>query len=218
MHKLDTQVKHYKYDTGFISFQEAVIAGNYEYVDELYSAIANNTVVEFMYKPFTNEAKKRTVHPYFLKQYNNRWFLLGYNEGKESLSTFALDRIQGKIKPLSKTYILPDGIFNAQEYFKDIIGVTHYPGRPAEKIVIQCSGNVAPYILTKPIHTSQEIMQRCNDGGITISLFLKHNYELVNNLLGFGKDVTVLQPAALAEEIKMQAKEVLEKYGNNAPE
>lgn len=207
--KLDTQVKYGRTTKkNVIDLQQVVASIGYEHVDDLYDAIVEETAVELLYQPFNKEARSIVVHPYYLKQYNCRWFLFGFDESRNDISTFPLDRIQ-KIKPVSKIYILPDDIFNPDEYFKHIIGVTRYKDRPVEDIVLQFSSNRAPYIATKPLHHSQEVVEEKEDGSILIKLKLIPNPELESLILSFGKDVVVLQPLSLTTEIKSQLKDAI---------
>jgi predicted DNA-binding transcriptional regulator YafY len=213
LQKLDTQLKYYRNKhKNVISFQQNVASNGHEHIRGLYDAITEESAVEFLYRPYEKTAERKIVHPYYLKQYNNRWYLFGCKDGWNSVSCFALDRIQPVIKKVAVPFLPSDGIFNPCEYFKNIIGVTIYPAAPLEEIILQFSSYRAPYVLTKPLHESQQLLQTLKDGSIKISLHLIRNLELEDLILGFGKDVTVLQPKPFAEEIKEKAREIWEKY------
>lgn len=214
LYKLDTQVKYDRHNKKHvIDLQHVIASVGFEYVDDLYDAIMEETVIELCYQPFGEAARVRSVHAYYLKQYNGRWFLFGYDEQREGMSTFALDRIVGKIKGTRIAYKPSDGIFDADDYFRHIIGVTRLAGVPVEEVVLQFSPARAPYIETKSLHNTQEVFRRHDDGGITVRLQLIPNFELESLILSFGKDVTVLSPLALVDAVRKQLEAMGERYG-----
>lgn len=209
---LDAQIKYHSSGGQQVIGLQTVVADGYNYLDDLYNCVINKRVIEIEYEPFEEKSLKKVVHPYFIKQYNNRWFLLGYDESRNDISNIPLDRIKGKLKPLNNDYKSPENIFNPDDFFKDIIGVTNRSDYPVEEIVLEFSQKRAPYILTKKIHESQHLLERKENGCIIISLRVKQNFELISLILGHGSQVTVLQPRSLAEEIKKQALEITKKY------
>ena len=146
------------------------------------------------------------IHPYFLKQYNNRWFLFGLNDYSKKISILALDRIDD----LKETRIdfIPNTIIDLDEYFKNIIGITKENG-PIENVRLQFSKNRFPYVETKPIHDSQRIIDH---GNRIIELNVIPNKELLTMILSFGNDVEVLSPLHLRGQIATILKGTLNKY------
>lgn len=138
------------------------------------------------------------IHPYLLKEYNNRWFLIAYNTELGKMSHLALDRII-TIKVKDRTFI-PIKEFDETVYFNNILGITLPENAQPEIIELIFSPQRAPYIKTKPIHPSQKIIAE-NQQGLTIQLNLVINKELISLLLGFGKDVQVIKPLSLKKEI-----------------
>ena len=208
---LDAQIKYHNGGQQVIGLQ-TLVADGYTYLDDLYNCIINKTVIEIEYEPFGEQSGKKVVHPYFIKQYNNRWFLLGYDDLRNDISNIPLDRIKGKLKPLTTDYKSPEDIFNPNDYFKDIIGVTNHADAPVEEIILEFTKIRAPYILTKKMHESQQILERKENGSVVITLHVKQNFELISLILGNGSQVTVLQPQTLVEEVKKQALEITQKY------
>ncbi len=137
---------------------------------------------------------------------------MGFDESRGGISNFPLDRIKSKPHWTSVSYKSPENIFHANDYFKDIIGVTNHSESQVENIILSFSRERAPYVLTKKIHESQEIVEKKKDGTTIIKLHVKQNFELKSFILSHGCAVTVLQPKSLAEEIKRQARETLGNY------
>jgi hypothetical protein len=211
--RLDQQIKFNSNKVGskVVGLQN-LVADGYQYLNDLYLSIIDKKVIAIKYEPFGDEVQNKIIHPYYIKQYNNRWFLLGFDETRGGISNFPLDRMKSKPEWLEILFKLPDNIFNPNEYFRDIIGVTNYADKPVEEVLLLFTKNSAPYIVSKKIHESQETIEIKEDGSVVIKLCVKQNFELKNYILGYGSAVTVLQPQTLRQEIKEQASEILSKY------
>ena len=71
----------------------------------------------------------------------------------------------------------------------------------------------ANYILTKPIHSSQRIVNINEaDNSMTFELEVVVNWELVSQLLGFGSGIKILEPASLAQQLSDIYKKALSQY------
>lgn len=207
--KLDSQIKYHRNkEASAISFQQTQAADGYQHVDDLYEAIIEQNVLEITYQPFNQEAETKTIHPYHLRQYNNRWFLFGYDEVRNAITTLALDRFTKKPKAVNKPYHSSEGLFDANTYFKNIIGVTRFEDAPVEEIKLVFTSKRAPYIVTKPLHETQ-LRTHLSDGSIEVTLQLSINNELKQLLLGFGADVKVIAPESLKTFVKAQAEKLL---------
>lgn len=181
-----------------------------EYISTLFQAILYRQVVNITYQDFkSNEPYEVLFHPYYLKQYNRRWFVLGYNPIEEVVTwNFALDRIKA-IEPTNAVY-RPNTI-DWEEYFEDIIGVTKPADAAIQEIVLWFAPETAPYILTKPIHGSQRKIHT-DENGLTIQLKLIPNFELVQTVLSFGDRVKVLAPDTLQTQLRAHLSRALQRY------
>lgn len=193
-----------------ISFDDNIDAEGRQYISKLFDAIVNKVVLSIRYKPFyVSEVVEHTVHPYYLKEYNNRWFLLGLDEYYHVLTTFALDRIL-TIDTIHKEYVVNDIDFT--EYFDDVIGVTVFPNEAVQKVKLWVDKEQYPYIRTKPLHGSQKVLRKLEDENVIIQIEVKENYELVQKILSFGEHMVVLEPAAIREKIRNMIKRAGENY------
>lgn len=163
------------------------------------ATITKEEVLEIEYKDFkSKEPFNLTFHPYYLKQYNNRWFVLGLNEELDITTwNLALDRIES-INQTRKKYKSTDIDWN--DYFYDIIGVTRFQDKEPETVVLEFSMGIAPYIETKPLHPSQK--SEWVDGKLRVTIKVIPNYELESLILSFGNAVSVLNPEALKRKIE----------------
>jgi len=180
-------------------------------LDILYQAIIKKVVVVITYKSFKSTIENTFhFHPFILKEFNNRWFLVGKKKLNFPVTNLALDRII-KVDFDFRTPYIEDN-FDAELFYKDVIGVTVNQGLRAEKIDLWIDAENAPYVVTKPFHHSQKLETTYDDGSIKISLQLKVNYEFERLLLGFGCGLKVLGPQKLRLRIVHNLSEALKKY------
>ncbi|MFT3682317.1 MAG: WYL domain-containing protein [Ferruginibacter sp.] len=184
-----------------IDFEKNELLAGIGWLDVLYKAIINETALQLAYQSFkARQASDIVFCPYLLKEYRNRWFVLGIKkEGKEIL-TLALDRIQSVEPATHQKFIAPKN-FDSNTYFDDIIGVTKNIGDTPRLIRFKASRQQSPYIITKPIHPSQKLEEKLPDG-VIFSITVIPNFELERELLGFGSGLKVLSPESLVKRLR----------------
>lgn len=183
------------------------------FINTIYQAIRNKQVLNINYKSFkAREERSNYYHPYLLKEYRNRWFVIvKANKGKQ-LITLALDRIIQLQVDENQTFVPYEGV-DFEKYYEDTLGVTKDEKSRANKVILFVDKNHAPYVITKPIHGSQQILNQDEDG-ITIRLDVVLNFELERELLGFGDHIEVISPRKFRDIIKKRLKKTLDKYKN----
>jgi predicted DNA-binding transcriptional regulator YafY len=194
--------------TNIVGFEQNPYLKGLNLFSDIFNAIVNKQTLRISYQKFGKESKEYIFHPYFLKQYNNRWFLFGicdHLKEKKSVTNLALDRIE-QIAYANIPYIENNNVeFN--EYFEDVIGVTVYE-KEVERIVLEVDNVLFPYVETKPLHGSQKIKER-NQATVTIELNLIINYELENLLLGYIDKIRIVAPDHLRERMVSRAEEAI---------
>jgi predicted DNA-binding transcriptional regulator YafY len=182
-----------------------------EFMTPLYQHIKDNLVIEIGYQSFkSKEPKKFVLHPYFLKQYNHRWYLVALSERFGNVGTYSLDRII-TVNPMPA--LRYDNCLNKShsEHFKDIIGVTLETGKEPVEIIASITPSQAPYIITKPIHDSQKVLEE-NENEITISIRILPNYEFYSTILSFGSSIKIVSPEFVREEVYNKLKIAYRNY------
>jgi len=184
-----------------ISFDRNQYLKGIEHIGRLYNAIQNNQVLKVSYHPYNAASPTQVIiHPYYLKQYNNRWFLFGFNPDKgKSDWNLALDRILS-IKESPEEFHFNQEI-DWKEYFEDIIGVTKPENGTLEDIELQFFGLTGKYVESKPIHGSQK-SKWIDPNVLEVKLQLIPNFEFERLLLSFGEGVQVIKPEELIRKIK----------------
>jgi predicted DNA-binding transcriptional regulator YafY len=198
-----------KVDT-IIGFDDNADLKGRSFIGELYQHILNKSVLTIVYQVFQKETQDLFfIHPYFLKQYNKRWYLFGWNEEVQKLFNLPLDRIVG-IETNKKKYI-PNKTTDFTEYFDDIIGVTKDEKEKIQDIVLLFNPSFANYIKTKPISPYQK-QTDLPDGSLEVRLKLIPNKELYALLLSYGSEVKIIKPKPLIDRIRKEYQLALDMY------
>jgi len=181
------------------------------YLDELYQAILKEVCIKVSYRSFrARSAATFIYHPYILKEFNNRWFVVGRREGREPIVTLALDRLESLTYDLSTPYTNRN--FDGDAYYEDTIGVTVMDEKAVKEVVLRIDRNNAPYVLTKPFHHSQTLVKREKDGSILIQLRVHLNFEFERLVLGFGDALEVESPKSFRHRIKRKLERAYQQY------
>jgi len=197
-------------ERGFINFRKAPEIKGTQYLDPVIKAIENRQVLRLYYLPFYEDKPYfNEVHPYLLKEHGFRWYLVGLNEFKGQLRTYALDRIRDLQEVTGIEYREPN--FNAADYFRYSIGIIAPRSEP-RLIKIAVQKTQAQYLITQPWHESQNIVEE-NDEQVIFSYRVHPTYEFKSLVLSLGKDAEVLEPEILRKEMIRELKEMMGKYG-----
>ena len=194
-----------------IGFQQNEQLKGLHFLSPIIDAITHQQVLIIEYHTYRNGGRdiSFTLHPYYVQQYNNRWFLIGKDQEEGELNNIALDRILELQKCEDIPYI-PNTDIDFEHYFDDVIGVSIPRENPAkEKLVIRIDKERFPYVTSKPIHASQQVISEAEG---LISLEVIPNLELDQQLLSFGKDIEIISPQWYREHIAEIARGMYEKY------
>lgn len=183
-----------------------------EHLDVLYQSILKELCLTITYRSF--KARKSSdipFHPYILKEFNNRWFVVGRKKRREPVLTLALDRISKITYNLDIPY--EKFGFDGDTYYENTIGVSVLNDTQIRKVHLRLDRHNAPYVLTKPFHHSQKVIEKQQeDGSVTISVKVHLNLEFERMILGFGDSIEVLKPSRLRKRIKNKLKRALSRY------
>jgi hypothetical protein len=183
-----------------------------------FKAISDKQVLRFDYQRFGQEPFTLVFHPQFLKEYNGRWFVFGEAD-REPYQAYnvPLDRIVGEVCEVDDVEYIPAPKGFYQEFFKNIIGVTHEKGAKVEEVIIRTKTEYQHgLLLTKPLHHSQtetlpfgEHDSQCYG---EVRLTIEPNRELRGRILLYGANLEVISPQSLRGQIKDTLKRQLVQY------
>lgn len=181
------------------------------YINPLYQAILRKMPLLIEYKSFKALKSQHSIYfPYLLKEYRNRWFIIVKPKKGPVLLTLALDRIIEFQELPNENFVEYQGI-DFDRYFDDLVGVTKSERDRAQKVILKVNKENSPYVLTKPIHHSQQLLSE-DEEGVIIRIDVVLNFELEREILGFGECMKVLGPRHLASRIKKRLDQSAAQY------
>ena len=183
-----------------------------DYLTPIHKAILDKKVLNIKYKSFKALLPEFiSFNPYILKEYNNRWFVVGKKTGKNQLLNLALDRIE-QMETDRTTAYEENKIADLTTYYDNVIGVTKGVNTQPANVTFWASRKHTPYILTKPLHASQTLVERHADGSADFNMKVCLNWELERVLLGFGDGIVVKSPRILVKRLKEHIENAYRNY------
>lgn len=185
-----------------IEFEEPTLRGR-KYLDKLYNYTHRKVFIKFLYKSFKMiEPEWKIVFPLQLREYNNRWYLIGWanKDGQIIIQNFPIDRIEQEPGETSEKFDYPQN-YDLNQHFSTIIGVTK--NGDSQSIVLKFHDDErAKYALTKQLHPNQQHEIDLADDKIILKFEVEINNELISKIMEYMPDVEVVSPMSLRETIK----------------
>jgi predicted DNA-binding transcriptional regulator YafY len=193
----------------YIQFERSTVHRGNEYLGPLLDAIRQHRTIRIQYQKFSDDAvKEYQLHPYLLKEYDNRWYLIGIEVNQNKYRTYGLERIQSL--ELAERGFKPDVDFSPSRFFQHSIGITEIAESPV-KIELSFIPTAGKYVMSQPIHSSQVLLKESKDS-IRIGLHVLLTQELFNRILQYGDQVEVVKPVRLRQMIKERLEKALDRY------
>lgn len=188
------------------------VPSSHQFLASIIQAIRDNRMIRVHYKGYRMEEDRFfDIEPYFIREFKRRWYLYGHKDYDKDRKPhmYALDRMLS-VEVLSDTFKMPEEI-NAREWFKTIYGVRKYDDMKTQKVLIKAYGKQVRYFRSLPLHSSQEEVETHRDYSV-FSYELAPDYDFIQDVLGFGDTVEVLEPNALRREIGSKVSRLNEMY------
>lgn len=197
---------------GKVFFEPRKASGT-EHLHGILHAIQNQFFIRFHHQKYWNEERTiREVIPLAIREFKNRWYLVGREEKDEIIRTYGMDRIshleisKRQFKSLS---------FDVENYFRHCFGIIR-PDDPkaiVEEVILQVEVIKGRYFKSLPLHPSQKILEEGKEY-ITLSISTYLTRDLVHELLSHGSEVKVLAPTRLQELVGGELKKGAGQYLN----
>ena len=185
-------------------------SGGREYLSQVIDGMEKRKLLKISYRSYNNPTlKEYLVEPYGLKQSSGRWYLISHIPDFESLTVFALDRIESMT--ITEESFDFDKDLEVNSYFDEVIGVNLEDEYDVEDVRLRIYGHQRHYIESLPLHKSQKLEKREKEFS-EYSFRLRPEYEFQHEILKIGRDAEVLSPQWLREEMEWQAEEMLKRY------
>lgn len=195
--------------TRFLQIEEPLRQTDSQWLEPILQAIVNKSVLRIAYHPFGREEKEHLISAYLLKEYHNRWYLVGHSERANNILVMALDRIQ-KMEQTKELYVYPAS-FKPEDFFRYSFGITQIHGEEPERVVLSFTPHQAQYILSQPLHHSQKLIKE-NQKEMQVEYLVYLSHELTMSILSYGANVKVIEPQKLKDRIADAIKEMSKLY------
>jgi predicted DNA-binding transcriptional regulator YafY len=195
----------------FIQFESAPHAAGSEHLAPLLSAIRERAEIAFDYQKFSDssgQSTRHSLHPYLLKEYRNRWYLIGWEPAKNHIRTYGCDRMSDLLVHEEVRFELRSD-FNPEHHFKHALGITVLGERQPVRVEFLCDDVLAKYLGSQPLHPSQSI--RHTSTGIHVTLEVMPTFELQQWLLAHANELTLLSPSSIRTSIVSQLQRALDR-------
>lgn len=210
VHKIDTALKvdygqpkknHYP----IIDIERPSAHKGFQYFEFFTEAGQNRNPVSFVHYSYDKRKFSAVIlHTYMLKEFHNRWYVIGYSEKHKEVRTFGIDRIYDPLM-LNRQFI-EDKKFDADYFLKDLYGVLPLKGRKKQRINFRVNSRLSNYFLANPMHHSQQIIKYHEYGAIDFRIEVVPTLELLNDFFMHSTKLVVLSPDWIKEEIKLMNK------------
>ncbi len=194
---------------GKVEFEKVEQIMGSRYLNSILEALKNRKVLKIWYKKFFKTEKElHVVHPYLLKEYRNRWYVIGYNPARNGIRSYGLDRIESMRADEQEAFF--ETGFDGKDYYRNVIGVSVIKGDPVD-IRIAFSQKQARYVITQPLHQSQKEIGTEGER-IIFSFHLVPNFEFFAHILSWGAEVEVIAPAEIRKKVLELARGIVARY------
>lgn len=195
--------------SGRVSVEE--IPSGQRYLTAVMDAMTDNLEIRIRHRKYTgNEISTYTLRPYAVKESARRWYIVAYCIEREGMRVYGMDRIVD-MEITGRHFDMPED-FDVDVLFRNSFGV-YLPDRKPEEIIFRAPEKEARYLEDLPLHHSQKVISR-DEGTVTFSIFACPDTSLVMELLRLGPGIEVTGPEGLREQIVLQLRKALEKYGD----
>lgn len=176
----------------------------------LLHAIKNRLKIKFTYQKFwEEEISYRIVEPYALKEFKNRWYIVGKDLKDSHVKSFALDRLTN-LEITNQNYLYPKD-YSVENSYRNCFGIISPNDEEPQDIILSFDPFQGKYIKTLPLHDTQQILADNNDE-LKIKLKLYLTDDLLMELLSYGDNMRVIEPKSLADQIKIAHERAYKQY------
>lgn len=182
------------------------IPSGQKFLSPIIEAMRDGVTIEITYHSFWKESQyTRSVEPYFVKIFRQRWYMVARDCVKDAIRVYALDRILD-LHTTDIAFKMPDD-FEPEEYFYHSFGIIRDDRYPPEFIELKVLDSKRRYFRSLPLHHSQEEIVTEKDYSI-FRYYLSPTYDFKQEILSHGYEVEVISPDSLKGEIRWIAETI----------
>jgi predicted DNA-binding transcriptional regulator YafY len=187
---------------------------DYRHLETVFNAIYEEHYLDIEYRKFGTEAvQTHCICPLLLKEYRNRWYVIGVEVGVDppKFKNWGLDRMVSCYKR-TNGFSRSAFCFSAQDFFQHAIGITVPDNQQPALVRLRFDATQYEYLQTRPIHHSQRVIYQPVAPYFELEINVYLTYELEERLLGYAQLVEVLEPLSLRQALHQRLIDTLNKY------
>lgn len=154
-----------------------------------------------------DEHTERTVSPQRVVHYREAWYVDVWDESKDALRSFSIDRISRASVLDEQALDVDDAVLD--EHYRSAYGI--FGGKADKLAVLRFTPERARWVSEEKWHSGQE-GKWMDDGSFELRIPYYDSRELVLDIMRHGADVQVLAPDALREQVANEIKRALAQY------
>ena len=162
------------------------------------SAVLGRKTLSFDYRArSTDEKTRRTVSPQRITHYRDNWYLDAWDEDREALRSFAVDRISAAKTGDGAARDIADP--DLDEHLASSYGI--FSGTPKHWATILFTPKAARWVADERWHSQQQ-GRFLPDGRYELKVPYSNSRELLMDVLHYGSDAEIAEPPALREQAR----------------
>ena len=162
------------------------------------TAVLDRRQLAFEYRArSTDERTRRTVSPQRLTHYRENWYLDAWDHDREGLRSFSVDRITAARVSDDAARDVPDDELDRQ--LASSYGI--FSGTPKGWATVMFSAKAARWVADEHWHSQQQ-GRFLPDGRYELKLPYSSGRELLLDVLHYGSDAEIIEPASLREQAR----------------
>ena len=190
------------------------VPSSHKFLTVIMDAMRDNSKIILSYKGYSmDDYKDMTVHPYSIRLFKRRWYLIGYSEYSKGMRIYMLDRA-ADVRMLGEPFDMPLE-FAAEDFFEDYYGVRVANKKELTKLVVKVKTNRCDLIRNLPLHSSQREIEITNEYSI-FEMHLIPNFDLKQELISYMDSIEVVEPEFLRNEIRMTLRSMCKIYNSKS--
>ena len=185
------------------------VPSSHKFLTVIMNAMRDNRKIILSYKGYSmDDYKDMTVHPYSIRLFKRRWYLIGYSEYSKGVRLYMLDRASGA-RIVEESFQMPED-FDAEVFFEDYYGVRKSEDAK-EKVVLKASARVRDLVRTVPLHRTQVEIET-NPEYSVFEYSLRPNFDFKQEIISYLDALEVLEPKSLRQDIGSSVLNIYKKY------
>ena len=186
---------------------ESAPAGE-EFLEPIIRAMKKNHRLRMGYQKFKAEGYVKTICPYVLKRFDQRWYLLALND-ENQMRIYAIDDRMNMMEMTDETFEMPLD-FSPEEYFAEYFGV-FTADIPLTHVVVRAYNFTPNYLRSLPLHHSQRELES-DEHHADFSFDICPTDDFLHELLRHADGIEVLEPVDLRQKMKQMIANILKRY------